>query len=46
LVDANWNASADAADAPFWKRDFAIATAAYEHDDDAAPRAVARATGA
>ena len=28
LVDANWNASADEAEAPFWKRDFAIATAA------------------
>ena len=46
FVEANWNASADAADAPFWKRDFAIAIAAYEQDDEAAPSAVARATGA
>ena len=36
LVEANWKASDEAADAPFWKSDFAIATAAYEHDDDAA----------
>jgi len=28
FVDANWKASADAADAPFWKSDLAIATAA------------------
>ena len=28
LVDANWNASADAALAPFWKRLLAIAIAA------------------
>jgi hypothetical protein len=28
FVEANWNASADAADAPFWKSDLAIATAA------------------
>src|ERR1700674_5805544 len=46
FVDANWNASADAADAPFSKRDFAIATAAYEQEDEAAPRAVARVIGA
>ncbi|HZS25354.1 MAG TPA: hypothetical protein VFA30_10255 [Gaiellaceae bacterium] len=46
FVDANWNASAAEADAPFWKSDFAIATAAYEHDDEAAPSAVARATAA
>jgi hypothetical protein len=46
LVEANWNASADVADAPFWKSDFAIATAAYEHEEDAAPSAVARTTGA
>src|SRR4051794_36917137 len=45
FVEANWNASADAADAPFWNSDLAIAMAAYEHDDDAAPRPVASATG-
>ena len=28
FVEANWNASAQAADAPFWKRLLAIATAA------------------
>ena len=28
LVEANWKASADAAEAPFWKRLFAIAMAA------------------
>ena len=28
FVDANWNASADTADAPFWKSDLPIATAA------------------
>ncbi len=28
FVDANWNASADAAEAPFWKSDLAIAIAA------------------
>ena len=37
FVEANWNASAQAALAPFWNRDLAIATAAYEHDEDAAP---------
>jgi hypothetical protein len=46
FVEANWKASADAAEAPFSKRDFAIATAAYEHDEDAAPSTVARASGA
>src|SRR3954454_5534275 len=45
LVEANWNASADTADAPFWNSDLAIAIAAYEHEDDAAPRPVASATG-
>ncbi len=34
------------AEAPFWNRLFAIATAAYEHDEDAAPRPVARRIGA
>ncbi len=28
FVEANWNASAEAAEAPFWNRDLAIATAA------------------
>ena len=28
FVEANWNASARAADAPFWNSDFAIAIAA------------------
>ena len=45
LVDANWNASAVTADAPFWNNDFAIAIAAYEHEEEAAPNPVARATG-
>jgi hypothetical protein len=45
FVDANWNESAVAADAPFSKSDFAIAIAAYEHDEDAAPSAVALPTG-
>jgi hypothetical protein len=34
-----------AADAPFWNSDLAMATAAYEHEEDAAPSPVARATG-
>ncbi len=42
LVEANWKASALAALAPFWNSDLPIATAAYEHDDDAAPRPVAQ----
>src|SRR3954470_21278216 len=46
LVDANWNASAVAAEAPFWNRLLAIAIAAYEHDEDAAPMPVARAMAA
>ena len=41
FVEANWNVSDVAADAPFWNSDFAIAIAAYEHDDDAAPSTVA-----
>src|SRR5204863_1433192 len=45
FVEANWKASADAAPAPFWNSDLAIATAAYEHELDAAPSAVAHATG-
>ena len=28
FVEANWKASAEMADAPFWNSDFAIATAA------------------
>src|SRR4051794_35313196 len=46
FVEANWNASDDVVDAPFWKRLLAMAMAAYEHDEDAAPRPVALATGA
>ena len=45
LVEANWKASALAAVAPLTNSERAIATAAYEHDDDAAPSPVARATG-
>src|SRR6059036_3749949 len=45
FVEANWNVSAEAALAPFWNSDLAIAIAAYEHDDDAAPSPVAQATG-
>ncbi len=43
LVEANWKASALAAEAPLTNSERAMATAAYEHDDDAAPRPVARA---
>ena len=43
FVDANWNAIAEARLAPFSNRDFAIAIAAYEHEDDAAPSPVASA---
>src|SRR4051794_35784037 len=46
LVEANWKASEVTAEAPFWKSDLAIAIAAYEQDDDAAPRPVALASGA
>src|SRR5919206_596547 len=45
LVEANWKTSADAADAPFWKSVFPIATAAYEQDDEAAPSPVASRSG-
>src|SRR5436305_13642548 len=45
LVDANWKASAEAAEAPLANNDLAIAIAAYEHDDDAAPSPVAQAIG-
>ena len=45
FVDANWKASAALADAPFSKSDLAIATAAYEQDEEAAPRPVAQASG-
>ena len=45
LVDANWNASAEAADAPFWNRLLPMAMAAYEHDEEAAPSPVAVAMG-
>jgi hypothetical protein len=45
LVEANWNASAATAEAPFENSDLAIAIAAYEQLDDAAPRPVAKATG-
>jgi hypothetical protein len=45
LVEANWKASAVAADAPFWNRLLAIAMAAYEQELDAAPSAPANATG-
>ena len=45
-MDANWKASTVAAEAPFWNSDLAIAIAAYEHDDEAAPRPVALEIGA
>ena len=45
FVDANWNASIVVLEAPFSNSDFAIAIAAYEHEDDAAPSPVASATG-
>jgi len=41
LVEANSNTMAAGKLAPLRKSDRAIATAAYEHDDDAAPRNVA-----
>ncbi len=46
LVEANWNASIAVSEAPLSNSERAIAIAAYEHDEDAAPSAVARATGA
>src|SRR5579884_2106334 len=45
FVEANWKASAEAAEAPLANSDLAIAIAAYEHEDEAAPRPVASATG-
>jgi len=45
LVEANWKASAVAAEAPFWNSDFAMAIAAYEQEEDAAPSPVALAIG-
>ena len=45
FVEANWNAIAVCRLAPFWKSDFAIATAAYEQEDDAAPSPVASPIG-
>src|SRR5713101_3458981 len=38
LVDANWKAIAEVKFAPLRKIERASATAAYEHDDDAAPK--------
>ena len=37
LVDATMNTDAATKSAPFMKSDFAIALAAYEHDDEAMP---------
>jgi len=45
LVEANWNASALAAEAPLANSDLAIAIAAYEHEEDAAPSPVAKPIG-
>src|SRR2546429_3831169 len=45
FVEANWKASEVAAEAPFAKSERAIAIAAYEQEDDAAPRPVALAIG-
>ena len=45
FVEANWNASALAEEAPAANSDLAIAIAAYEQDDDAAPSPLASATG-
>src|SRR6266540_3791770 len=44
LVEANWKAIAAVKSAPLRKIDLASATAAYEHDDEAAPSPVARHT--
>src|SRR6266508_1205381 len=44
LVEANWKAIAAVKSAPLRKIDRASATAAYEHDDEAAPSPVARRT--
>jgi hypothetical protein len=43
-VEANWKASALAAEAPAANSARAIAIAAYEHEEEAAPSAVARET--
>src|SRR3954447_24228379 len=45
LVDANWKASADAAEAPFWNSDLAMASAAYEQEEEAPPSPVPSASG-
>jgi hypothetical protein len=44
FVEANWSAIAAVKFAPFRNNDRASATAAYEHDDEAAPRAEAMAS--
>jgi hypothetical protein len=44
LVEANWKAIAAVKLAPLRKIDRANATAAYEHDEEAAPRPVAMAS--
>src|SRR6266508_5487742 len=44
LVEANWKAIAAVKSAPLRKIDLASATAAYEHDDEAAPSPVASHT--
>ncbi len=38
FVEANWNAIEEVKSAPFRKSERESATAAYEHDEDAAPR--------
>src|SRR5262245_25349971 len=45
FVEANWKASAETADAPRANSERAIAIAAYEHEEEAAPSPVAFATG-
>ena len=42
FVDANMKIIAVVKSAPFWNRDFDIAVAAYEHDDDTMPSPLAR----
>src|SRR5207247_4567716 len=44
FVEANWNAIAAVKSAPLRKSERASATAAYEHDDEAAPRPDATAS--
>jgi hypothetical protein len=44
LVEANWNAIAAVKSAPLRKIDRANATAAYEHDEEAAPSPAAMAS--